>query len=124
MTVKKTKRHCRGSKSKAKKEWEKRERASRPRARHEPMDKNKKKEKKRPEPEYDDCVICYDRVPVISNNIQRCKKATHILCAHCKLILLNDNRTCPLCRRDHIKRPVVRWQIDYEPSYINIYKHG
>ena len=122
MTVKKSKRHCRGSKSKAKKEWEKRETASRPRARHEPL--SNKKEKKKAEHEYDECVVCYDRVPVISNNVQRCKRATHTLCAHCKLILLNDNRSCPLCRVDHIKRPVVRWQIHYEPSYIKIYKHG
>tara|TARA_B100002019_G_C21009120_1_gene469110 strand:- start:126 stop:494 length:369 start_codon:yes stop_codon:yes gene_type:complete len=121
MTIKNSKRHCRGSKSKAKKEWEKRERASRPRPRHEPITKKKKKE---PSYEYDECVVCYDSVPVISNNIQRCGKAKHILCAHCKLILLNDQKSCPICRKEHIRRPAVRWQIDYQPSYINIYKHA
>ena len=42
MTIKNSKRHCRGSKSKAKKEWEKRERASRPRPRHEPITKKRR----------------------------------------------------------------------------------
>lgn len=110
MTIKNHKRHTRGSKSKAKKLWEKRAQASRKKARHEP----KGKDMSLPE-NNDECVVCYSSVPIIENNIQRCNKATHTLCAHCKLILLNDNRTCPLCRQKHVRRPVV-------PIVLNIYK--
>ena len=110
MTIKTNKRHCRGSKSKAKKQWEKRTIAARKKPRHEPI------KKVNTDIEDDgECVVCYNIVPTIENNIQMCNKATHILCAHCKLIILNKSKSCPLCRGHHVKRPIV-------PTFINIYK--
>ena len=109
MVIKNNKRHCRGSKSKAKKQWEQKTKAARKKPRHEPINRVK--------PQYieDDCVVCYTSVPVIRNNIQRCNKATHILCAYCKLTIMDQNKPCPLCRENHINRPIG-------PSFINIYK--
>ena len=114
MTLKTNKRHTRGEKSKAKKIWERRQALSKKKARHIPKERDNSKK----EEILGECVVCYDEVPIIKNNIMNCGKVTHILCAHCKLHLLNDNRGCPLCRGNHITRPkgiVI-------PYYINIYK--
>ena len=117
MTVKTTKRHTRGSKSKAKKEWEKRQLLAKKKARHAPKNKKSSIDEEEEE-EHDECVVCYDSVPMIENNILRCNNVVHTLCAHCKLALLNDRRMCPLCRGDHVKPP-KRIVIPYT---IKIYK--
>ena len=117
MTVKTEKRHCRGSKSKAKKIWEKREQLSKKKSRHE----GKKKDKNNENTENivnDECVVCYEEVPIIKNNILKCNKIINILCADCKMRLINDRRDCPLCRGHHIPHP----SMIMVPYYIKIYK--
>ena len=114
MTIKTKKRHTRGEKSKAKKNWEKRKALSKKKARHIPKERDTSKK----EEILGECVVCYDEVPIIQNNTMKCNNVTHILCAHCKLQLLNNNRSCPLCRGNHItppKRMVI-------PYYIKVYK--